>query len=132
MTTDTRTTSIFPVRRRLLMQGLLVVVVLLALAFSAGAALGQASPLNNLGCWGHTTGGGDQRATALNRIRDEVTWVGGGMGGTNNRLRANPYSILAMWRPITGAPQAPIQNTTTNFLPLAFNAWNFSLSRLCS
>lgn len=109
-----------------------ITVLLAALLLSAGAALGQASALNSLGCWGQLTGGGDQRSTSLHRIRDEITWVGGGMGATANRMRINSYSILDAWRAITGAPQAPIQNVTTNYMPLAMNAWNFPLSRLCS
>lgn len=117
---------------RLFFYGFAIVVLLAALLLSAGAAIGQSSARNSLGCWGLLTAGGNQRSSPLYRIRDEVTWVGGGMSGTSNRLRANPYSILAAWRPITGPAQPPIQNTTTSYLPLAMNAWNFPLSNLCS
>lgn len=117
---------------RLFLYGLAIVLLLAALFVSAGAAIGQSSANNSLGCWGLFTAGGDQRSTALHRIRDDITFVGGGMAGTANKIRVNPYSILAAWRPITGTPQAPIQNTTTSYLPLAMNAWNFPLSNLCS
>jgi len=112
---------------------LLMVFVLFALlAFSAGAALGQGTALNSLGCWGHFTGGGDQRATTTNRIRDEVTWVGGSMSTSRQQLIANPYTILSAWRsPVLPAPP-PIVATGAKYLPIVFNGWNFSLNRMCS
>lgn len=117
---------------RLFLYGLAIVILLAALFVSAGAAIGQSSARNSLGCWGLFTAGGDQRSTALHRIRDEITFVGSGMAGTTNKIRVNSYSILAAWRPITGTPQAPIQNTTTRYLPVVMDAWNFPLSNLCS
>lgn len=117
---------------RLFLYGFAIVVLLASILLSAGAAIGQSSARNSLGCWGLLTNGGNQRSTTLNRIRDETTWVGGSMSATSNRVLINTYSILAAWRPITGPAQAPIQNTTTNYMPLAMNAWNFPLTNLCS
>ena len=111
---------------------LLVFVLFALLALSAGAAAGQGTALNSLGCWGHFTGGGDQRATATNRIRDEVTWVGGSMATSNQQLIANPYTILSAWRaPVLPAPP-PIVTIGSQYLPIVQRGWNFSLNRMCS
>ena len=111
---------------------MMVFVLFALLALSAGAAVGQGTALNSLGCWGHFTGGGDQRATATNRIRDEVTWVGGSMATSRQQLIANPYTILSAWRaPVLPAPP-PIATIGSQYLPIVQRGWNFSLNRMCS
>lgn len=129
--TTYRSTATVP-QRRIFLSVLLVFVLFATLALSAGAALGQTTSINNLGCWGHFTGGGDQRSTATNRIRDEVTWVGGSMTSPRGTLLANPFSLLRAWQPPQGAAPPPIVVTSIKYMPIVFNGWNFSLSRLCS
>lgn len=119
-------------RRRVYLHVLLVFVLFATLALSAGAAVAQGTSVNSLGCWGHFTAGGDQRATTANRVRDQLTWVGGLSSSPNMQLLANGYALSIAWRPIGGGTPPAIVATTAQYLPFVGNGWNFLLNRMCS